>query len=165
MTDHWLVAMVRTGSELSCVRWWSERGITAYTPTGTHCVVARHPQKKRVTTERAAFGGYAFLADHALGGSYRKADGFLKLLTRNTGAPIFATEADINRIRQRQANGEFDGTSPAVPWSFRVGDVVVISQGPLEGQRAIVVGDGRVEMSLLGRRVITTVEGKNLVMA
>lgn len=146
----WVVAMVRTGCEMSCVEWWSRRGITAYTPVGVRRLVPR-PPRPAVDLPVPAFPGYAFLDARTVGGSaYRRAVGFVGLITLGAlGLPLIASEHEVAVIRQRQAKGEFDGTRPAAagrPLSFRAGDRVIVVSGPAEGACGLVEPGGRVRL-------------------
>ncbi len=153
-----MVAVVKTGHELACVAWLGKRGIDAFTPAGRHRSRRRFPKQGYDEVKTAAFPGYIFIGHHALaGGGYRQADGFLHLLVRPSGYPLVATRGEIDHIRQRQDNGEFDGAVPAMGRRFRVGEVVVVTGGPLRGAEGVVLDQGRVRLSLFGREVVAKV--------
>ena len=158
-TCGWVVAVVKTGLELACVEWLTRRGIDAYTPVGRHMVRDRRPHRIGLIEQaRPAFPGYAFIGRHALGGAWRKADGLLHLLITPSGIPLIATVGQIDRIRQRQANGEFNGPMPSGGRRFQVGDKVIITGGPFISFPGVVMGDGRVDVAIFGRRVPAAVD-------
>jgi transcription antitermination factor NusG len=141
-----------SGRELACVEWWRSRAIEAWTPAGKVNVRKRLARGfERI--DRAVFSGYAFIKSHALGGSTyccaeARRNGFIGILVSANRGPLLMQDSEINMIRQRQTNGDYDDTPPDVQWTFSVGQNVVITVGPFASFPATVKGRGLVEIRL-----------------
>ena len=161
--NFWAVAITRVGMEFSCERWLISHRITAYVPTGKIRRARRSPKTGHDIVDVVAFPGYCFFDYSASRQTYKHAPGVLKVLMANGNLTLMARTEEINVIRQRQLNGEFDQSlAKCSGRSFVAGDRVIVVDGPFTDFEATVLSETHVEVNIFGRSTRVVIDQHQL---
>lgn len=121
----WYAAYVKANSEFSFERRMATLGVECYVPSGR---LRRRLRYKRALLERdvPVFPSYVFLQTDTVVERWREvfdASEFYFMIGFD-GEPLVIDDSSIQRLKQRQENGEFDDRIPRSVRVLKVGAVV-----------------------------------------
>jgi transcription antitermination factor NusG len=148
----WSVGLISSNKAFMCQMDMERLGIESYIPTGTRLTKPKR-KHKAVRTIFFPFPGYIFVKDYFQHrDEFNRIRGFKKVVFNNI------PEVRVNDVRDRQSEGAFDidGT-PTKTLSYKRGEQVRITMGPLMGQLGVVEKDTKALpwacLNVLGMKV------------